>query len=162
MCVLGVCILPLLRGEAWSHRTNLTPPHFLKVPVLSQESKRSCVSVLGVSIFPLSRTLIFYFGVVRTKLYFLFLSFYYLYIFSCHDITETLLQLALSANQSTKVNGFTTDQYSGCTICKLRPTWPKCNWKLFNKPLIQIEPDFAKTFIRWSSSKAVSCSAVIH
>ena len=27
----------------WGHKTNLTPPHFIEVPVPSQESERSCI-----------------------------------------------------------------------------------------------------------------------
>jgi len=46
------------RGEFWSHKTSLTLPLFIEVPVPSQESERSCICVLGVSILPLSTILI--------------------------------------------------------------------------------------------------------
>jgi hypothetical protein len=43
-----------LKGVVWTNKTSLALPLFIEVPVLSQESERSCVSVLGVSILPLS------------------------------------------------------------------------------------------------------------
>jgi len=36
--------------------TSLTLPPFIEVPVSIQESERSCICVLGVSILPLSTT----------------------------------------------------------------------------------------------------------
>ena len=35
-----------------AHKTSLTPPLFIEVPVPSQESERSCICVLEVSILP--------------------------------------------------------------------------------------------------------------
>ena len=49
---LLVCIISL-RGKVLVHRTSLTPPLFIEVPVPSQESEQSCISVLGVSILSL-------------------------------------------------------------------------------------------------------------
>ena len=40
-------------GEVWVQKTSLIPPHFIEVPVPSQESKRSCICMLEVSILPL-------------------------------------------------------------------------------------------------------------
>ena len=40
------------RGQVWVHKTSLTPPHFIELPVPSQESERSCIYVLGLSILP--------------------------------------------------------------------------------------------------------------
>ena len=37
-----------LRGKDGVNRTSLTPPHFIEVPVLSQASGQSCISVLIV------------------------------------------------------------------------------------------------------------------
>ena len=37
----------------WAHTTRLTPPPFIKVSVPSQESERSCICMLGVSILSL-------------------------------------------------------------------------------------------------------------
>jgi hypothetical protein len=37
------------RGEVWVHKTILTPPLFVEVPLPNQESERSCICVLGVS-----------------------------------------------------------------------------------------------------------------
>jgi hypothetical protein len=39
-----------LRGEVWIHKTSLTPPLFIEVSVPRDESERSCICVLGVSI----------------------------------------------------------------------------------------------------------------
>ena len=39
----------LLRGEVWSHRTNLITPWFIEGPVPSQENEWSCKCLLGVS-----------------------------------------------------------------------------------------------------------------
>ena len=48
-----------LRREVYTHNTSLTPPLCMKVPVPSQDkNKRSCISVLEVSILSLS--MIFY------------------------------------------------------------------------------------------------------
>ena len=44
----------LLRGKAQAHKTSLAPPVLIEVPVPNQESKRSCICVLRVSILPLS------------------------------------------------------------------------------------------------------------
>jgi len=45
---------------------------FIEVPVPSQESERSCICVLGVSILPLSTILVLYFETVPTVWYFIF------------------------------------------------------------------------------------------
>jgi hypothetical protein len=37
-----------------TYKTSLTPSYLIEVPVPSQESKQSCIDVLGVSILPLS------------------------------------------------------------------------------------------------------------
>jgi hypothetical protein len=43
-----------LRGEVWAHKTNLTPPLFIEVPVLSQHIEQSCVSeVYSLLLFPI-------------------------------------------------------------------------------------------------------------
>ena len=42
--LLHDCIISL-RGEVWVHKTSLTPPLFIEVPVPSQESERSCICV---------------------------------------------------------------------------------------------------------------------
>ena len=63
-----------LRGEIWADKTSLTLPHFIEVPVPSQESEQSYICVLGVSIFPLSTILIFDFGIVPKVWYFMFFT----------------------------------------------------------------------------------------
>ena len=54
------------REEIWAHKTRLRPPIFIKGTVISQESERSCINMLGVSILPFSMTLIFDFGIGST------------------------------------------------------------------------------------------------
>ena len=58
-------------GEVWAHKTNLTLPHFIEVPVL-QESQRSYICVPRLSVLVLSTILIFDFGIVPIVWYFLF------------------------------------------------------------------------------------------
>ena len=38
-----------LRGKVWAHKTSLTQPLYIEVPVSSQESERSCMYVLAIS-----------------------------------------------------------------------------------------------------------------
>jgi len=38
--------------EVWALKTSLTQPLYIEVPVPSQESERSCICALGVSILP--------------------------------------------------------------------------------------------------------------
>ena len=40
-------------GEVWAHKTSLTPPLFIGVPVPSKENEWSCIYMLEVSILPL-------------------------------------------------------------------------------------------------------------
>ena len=42
-------------GEVWAHKTSLTPPLLIEMPVPSQESELSCICVLMVSILPFSK-----------------------------------------------------------------------------------------------------------
>ena len=62
-----------------AHKTSLTPSLFIQLLVTRQESEWSCISMLGVSILPLSTILFFHFGIVQTVCYFFifFFSFYY-------------------------------------------------------------------------------------
>ena len=57
--------------------TSLTPPLFIEVLVPRQESERSCICVLVISIFPLCTILIFYFGIVVTACF----LFHFIYTF---------------------------------------------------------------------------------
>ena len=50
-----------LRVENWVHKTSLSTPHVIEMPVPSHASERSCICVLGVSILPLSTIMIFAF-----------------------------------------------------------------------------------------------------
>jgi hypothetical protein len=61
-----------LRQEVWAHKTSLTLPLFIEVPVLIQEPEQSCNCVLRVSIWPLSTILIFDFRINPTLLYFFY------------------------------------------------------------------------------------------
>ena len=53
-------------------KADLIPPLFKEVPIPSQESERTCICEIVVSILPLSAILIFDFGIVPTVWYFLF------------------------------------------------------------------------------------------
>jgi len=53
-------------------QTSLNPPTFIEVTVPSQESGWSFISVIEVSMLPLSMILIFDLGIVPTVWYFLF------------------------------------------------------------------------------------------
>ena len=46
-------IIPL-RREVWVHKTSLTSPHVIKVPVPSQKSAQSCICVFNVLLMHLS------------------------------------------------------------------------------------------------------------
>ena len=48
------------RFEVYAHKTNLILPLFIEVPMLSQESERSCICLLEVSILSLSMTFSFF------------------------------------------------------------------------------------------------------
>ena len=52
-------LMSSLRGEVWAHKTSLTLPLFIKVPITSQESAQSriCICELEVSILLLSTIL---------------------------------------------------------------------------------------------------------
>ena len=65
-----------IRGDAWVHQSSLTRPLSNEVPVPSEESERSCICVLGVSIITLSTILIIDFEFIPTVWYFLCFSFY--------------------------------------------------------------------------------------
>jgi hypothetical protein len=64
--IFKACIYQYFTKREGCHKTILTPPHFIEVPVQSQESERSCICMLGVSNLLLSTTLIVdYFGLFR-------------------------------------------------------------------------------------------------
>jgi len=46
-------------GEVWAHQTSLTLPLSIEVPILSQESERSCSCVFVLTIVVLSTIFIF-------------------------------------------------------------------------------------------------------
>jgi len=48
-------LFALQRGEVWSHKTSIIPPHlYIEVTVPSHESGLSCICVLEISTLPLS------------------------------------------------------------------------------------------------------------
>ena len=51
-----------LIGEVWAHRTSLTPPLFIEEYVPSQESERSCICELVLSILSFSTIFLLDFG----------------------------------------------------------------------------------------------------
>ena len=65
-----------IRRVVCSHKTSLTSPHFFFIEVLveGQETERACISVLVISIFPLSVIVLLPLGNVRIKYYFWFFA----------------------------------------------------------------------------------------
>ena len=61
-----------LNWEVWVHQISLTPPLFIEVYGPGQENERSCIRVLGVSIFPLFTIFLLDFATFRTVWDFLF------------------------------------------------------------------------------------------
>ena len=68
-----VAILVFLKTMASYNPTTLTPSLFTEVPVLSQESERSCICVLGISNLPISTFFYWIFGTFPTVWYFFFI-----------------------------------------------------------------------------------------
>ena len=68
--LFGIFKLFSLIGEVLSHKTSLTPPLFIDVPVPSHEMKRSFICVLGVSMLPLDTILLFDLWIVPAVWYF--------------------------------------------------------------------------------------------
>ena len=67
-----------LREEISAHKARLRPPIFIEGTVISEESERSCISMLGGIDFTFPMILIFDFEIGSTVSYFCqFLSFYY-------------------------------------------------------------------------------------
>ena len=71
--------------------TSLTSSLFIKVPVLSQESERSCICVLGVSNFLIFTIWLLKFGSVPTVWYHLFVHF----IIGCEKTIMMMYRLLL-------------------------------------------------------------------
>ena len=62
---ISTIIFHLFILTSWANKTILIPPFFfIEVPVPSLESERSCICMLGISILPHSKILIFDFGIV--------------------------------------------------------------------------------------------------
>jgi len=81
-----------LRGEAWAHKTSLTPPLFFKcLSQLNQESEQSCICAFEVSILHLSMILIFDFGIVPTVWYFFV---FYSFELDRHPVIEAIFFLS--------------------------------------------------------------------
>ena len=66
MCEKHLYVRIISRREVWAHKTSLTPPLFIKVPVPSLASEWSYNYVLELSILPLSTILPLYFRIVPT------------------------------------------------------------------------------------------------
>ena len=61
-----------MRGEVWAHKTSLTLPLFIEMPVPSQESEQSCMCVIGSVFATVSTVFQLNFGTVQTMWYFFF------------------------------------------------------------------------------------------
>ena len=79
------------RGEVWAHKTRLTQPPFTEVHRPSQERKRSCISVLEVSILTLFVFAIGYWNCSDTMVFFTF-HFYQNYPVICTQILEMYIR----------------------------------------------------------------------
>ena len=44
-------IIPLYE-DVWAHKTSLTPPLFIELPVPNHESQRLCICMLGYRVWP--------------------------------------------------------------------------------------------------------------
>jgi hypothetical protein len=44
-------IIPL-NEDVWAHKTSLTPPLFIELPVQNHESQRLCIFMLGYRVWP--------------------------------------------------------------------------------------------------------------
>ena len=87
-----------LRRQAQAHNSS-----FIEVPLPRQESGKSCICVLGVSIQPLSTILIFDFGIILTMWYFLFcFSLYHNTVVSNHTnlLRSTKMKSQLTTDHS--------------------------------------------------------------
>jgi hypothetical protein len=88
--------------------------------VSSQESKQSCICVLGVSILSLSTMLIFDLGISATVLY--FVSFFhsitcYVYVYICESLPCSSLRLKFFAENSTVLyHLFWSPWFTSCLI----------------------------------------------
>ena len=71
-----MAILVFRKTMAIYNPTSLTPSLFTEVPVLSQESERSCICVLGISHLPISTIFLLNFWNFFDNVIFFF-SFYY-------------------------------------------------------------------------------------
>ena len=52
--------------EVWVHKTSLTPPLFIEVPVPIQESERSCICVRSIDLGSVSTIFLIDFGTIPT------------------------------------------------------------------------------------------------
>ena len=71
-----MAILVFLKTMASYNPTSLAPSLFTEVPVLSKESERSCICVLGISNLPISTIFLLNFWNFFDSMIFFF-SFYY-------------------------------------------------------------------------------------
>jgi hypothetical protein len=84
--------------------TGSTPTLFIKVPVPSPESERSCICVFGISMLPPSTILIFHFGIVWyfiTKIRQFKMHFNAHYIISCivHIFVKSDMKIVCPTNK---------------------------------------------------------------
>ena len=79
-----------LRRGARAHKTSVVLLHFITVPLPSQESERSCIYVLGVSIFLLSTIFLLDFETVPTVWYIVMSCLRYLCLFEYSGVPHLL------------------------------------------------------------------------
>jgi hypothetical protein len=82
-CVQSIDTCMTLRGDVWAHKTSLTWPCFIEVPVLRQESEQSCTCGFGYRFYFVSTISRLDFETVLTIQYFMYSQ----YSILCSDNT---------------------------------------------------------------------------
>ena len=82
-CVQSIDTCMTLRGDVWAHKTSLTWPCFIEVPVLRQESEQSCTCGFGYRFYFVSTISRIDFETVLTIQYFMYSQ----YSILCSDNT---------------------------------------------------------------------------
>jgi hypothetical protein len=82
-CVQSIDTCMTLRGDVWAHKTSLTWPCFIEVPVLRRESDQSCTCGFGYRFYFVATISRLNFETVPTIQYFMFWQ----YSILCSDNT---------------------------------------------------------------------------
>ena len=72
--------------EVWVHKTSLTPPLFIEVPVPIQESERSCICVRSIDLGSVSTIFLIDFGTIPTFVFHFISKFFLLQSFAVEEL----------------------------------------------------------------------------